>query len=161
MAIDSTVGRILWSGSVAIPQLGPKPSWCRIREDRDGELHVEICNGGVWFPPTRHVIAYGVFAAWQSETQRELDAARLGQQPEVPLTFMSSDPYDPKWRFAFEEEGGHEGLITLAQQSLTSTSPTAQVAKVRAALDFNTTEARWAHAALGFILSKRDAKARL
>lgn len=67
----------------------------------------------------------------------------------------SDDPKDPKHRYVLEDEDG-QGLVTISDESITSTAITAQTTEVRAAIDMNSDEARWLYFALGKLLHARD-----
>lgn len=71
------------------------------------------------------------------------------------FTRTSDDPMDPKWRLAVEDEEGG-GLITIAEESISSNARTAQTTGIRAALDLNSDQARWLHFALGQLLMHRE-----
>lgn len=75
-----------------------------------------------------------------------------------PLTRLSDDAIDPLCRLSVEvehpdEPPGLQGLITIREEEMTSRAPTAQVTRVRNAIDLTPDEARWLHAALGRVLA--------
>jgi hypothetical protein len=73
--------------------------------------------------------------------------------PETHFDLMSDDPQDPLYRLRVSGPDEYDSLFTIAEENLTSTSPTAQVTSVRTALDLCGEEARWLHEKLGVLLN--------
>ncbi len=67
----------------------------------------------------------------------------------------SDDPMDPKWRLAVEDEDG-AGIITIAEEDISSNSITARTTGIRSAIDLDSDQARWLHFALGQLLLRRE-----
>lgn len=66
--------------------------------------------------------------------------------------FMSDDPKDPKFRIRVHEAIEEAGLVSIVEEDLTSTKPTAQVTEERVRLCLTPTQARWLLAALSDVL---------
>ncbi len=77
------------------------------------------------------------------------------------LVRTSDDEKDPNWCLSVEDEFPGEdgdiatGLITIAEENLTSSAVTAQVTSVRNAIDLTTEQAQWLYFALGRLLTAR------
>lgn len=71
------------------------------------------------------------------------------------ITRTSDDPKDPRHRLVVEDEDGG-GLVTIADEDISSPAITAQTTGVRAAIDLNSDEARWLYFSLGKLLLARE-----
>ena len=70
----------------------------------------------------------------------------------------STDSKDPCYRLRVEDDPDW-GLVSILEEDVTSSRPTAQVTNVRAALDLTTEQARWLVHALTEVLDERVARA--
>jgi hypothetical protein len=64
---------------------------------------------------------------------------------------MNSDPDNTRWRVRVEDDDDEE-LITLSEETLTSSSPTARIERVHNTISLTYEEARRLHRALGELL---------
>ena len=69
----------------------------------------------------------------------------------------STDAKDPLYRLRVQDDADWD-LVTLLEEDVTSSRPTAQVTNVRAALDLTTEQARWVIRALTEVLEERAAR---
>lgn len=75
--------------------------------------------------------------------------------------YTSDDPNDPRYCISVEDEFPAEdgeppqGLITIAEENLSSCAITARTTSVRNAIDLTTEQAQWLYFALGRVLLER------
>jgi hypothetical protein len=75
---------------------------------------------------------------------------------------MSTDKQDPHYRLRVEDfeadRGIMSGLLSILEEDVTSSRPTAQVTNVRAAIDLTPEQAEWLHETLGVLLAAKKAR---
>lgn len=78
--------------------------------------------------------------------------------------YTSDDPNDPRYCISIEDEFPAEdgeppwGLITIAEENLSSSAATARTTSIRNAIDLTTEQAQWLYFALGRILLERGGR---